>query len=144
MLDKNERQFFAQEHAASVIQTLGQTLSASGIGLTQTGPNQWSGRGQVASHGMVPKVLVTLAPVQSGFYLEVRVVADFESNALVLLVVLWFVFFPVALILAIMGYQEWERRQVQLFHAIWAPLAGRMAAPPGPTFGPPGAAWGGH
>lgn len=142
MLDKNERQFFAQEHAQSVIQTLSGTLLSAGIPLTQTGPNQWSGRGQLASYGMVPKVLVSMMPVQGGFFLEVRVVADFESNALVILIVLWFVFFPVAIIMAVMGYQDWERRQVQLFQAVWMPLSNRIAAPPGPQFGAPGPGWG--
>lgn len=138
MLDKNERQFFSQDHAASVIQTLTGTLHAMGIPLTQTGPNQWSGRGQVASHGIVPKVLVTMAPMQNGFFLDVRAIADIESNSVVLLIVLWLVFFPVAIILGFMAYQDWERRQVQFFQAVWTPLANRMAQPPGPQFGPPG------
>ena len=84
MLDKNERQFFAQEHAASVIQTITGTLHSMGIPLAQTGPNQWSGRGQVASHGIVPKVLVSMMPVQNGFFLDVRAVADIESNSVIL------------------------------------------------------------
>jgi hypothetical protein len=144
MLDKNERQFFSQEHAESVIQTLSGTLLSAGIPLTQTGPNQWAGRGQVASHGVLPKVLVSMMPVQNGFFLDVRVVADFESNSIVIMVVLWFVFFPVAVILAIMAYQDWERRQLQLFQAIWMPLSNRIVAPPGPQFGPPGQGWAGR
>ncbi|MBK7586738.1 MAG: hypothetical protein IPI67_41950 [Myxococcales bacterium] len=64
-----------------------------------------------------------------------RVIADFESNSLVLFIVLWFVFFPIALILALMGYQEWERRQLSLFQAVWTPLGQMIAAPPGPQFG---------
>lgn len=143
MLDKNERQYFSQEHAQSVIQTVSGTLHSAGIALTQTGPNQWTGRGQVASYGVVPKVLVSMMPMQNGFFLDVRIVADLESNAIVILIVLWFVFFPVALILGLMGYQDWERRQVQLFQAVWMPLANRIATPPGPQFGPPPAGYGG-
>ncbi|MCK6534728.1 MAG: hypothetical protein L6Q84_17285 [Polyangiaceae bacterium] len=143
MLDKNERQFFAQEHAESVLQTVTGTLHAQGVPLAQTGPNQWAGRGQVPSHGIVPKVLVSMMPVQGGFFLEVRAVADIESNAIVLLIVLWLVFFPVAIILAVMAYQDWERRQLYLFQSVWAPLANRIAAPPGPQFGPPGFGYGG-
>jgi len=142
MLDKNERQFFAERDSQVVYQTLTGTLAAMGIGLTQTGPNQWTGRGQHGSYGIVPKVMVSMLGAQGGFFLEVRVIADLESNAIVILIVLWFVFFPVAVILGFMGYQDWERRQVQIFHAVWSPLAGRIAAPPGPQFGPPGHGYG--
>ena len=44
---------------------------------------------------------VSMMPVQNGFFLDVRAVADIESNSVILLVVLWLVFFPIAIILAL-------------------------------------------
>lgn len=137
MLDKNERQFFTGSDTQSVIQSLQGTLYAQGIALTQTGPAQWAGRGQTATYAMVPKVSVSLMQAQGGFFVDVRVSADFETNGLVIFIVAWLFFFPVAIVLAIMGYQEWEKRQQALQQALWAPLAHRIAAPPQAAWGAP-------
>ncbi len=136
MLDKNERQFFTGEDTQSVIQSLQGTLYQHGIGVTQTGPAQWGGRGQTAAYGMVPKVSISLMPAQGGFFVDVRVSADFETNGLVIFIVAWLFFFPVAIILGFLGYQDWQNRQMQLSQALWAPLAHRIAQPPAPAWGP--------
>jgi hypothetical protein len=99
--------------------------------LQQFGPATWSGRGQQAVYGIVPKVAITAQPVQGGFFLDVRMSPDFESNGLILFVVAWVLFFPIALILGVLAYQDWETRQRQLFYAVWSPLAGKMGPPPG-------------
>ncbi len=138
MLDKNERQYFAQEHANAVIQSLMGTFAAMGVPLAQTGPNQWSGRGSTPNYGVVPKVMVSMMPSGAGFFLDLRVMADIDTNAIVIAIVLWLVFFPAALIVGLMAYQE--RLQPTFFQAAWAPIAGRIAAPPGPSFGMPGQA----
>jgi hypothetical protein len=135
VLDKTERQFFAGEDSQSVIAAVQGALYQGGLPLSPTGPNTFAGRGSMASYGMVPKATVSLLPAQGGFFLDVRVAPDFETNSVVILVVAWLFFFPAALILMLMGYQDWQNRQALLFQSIWAPVAHRIAAPPAPTFG---------
>jgi hypothetical protein len=135
MLDRNERQFFSGDDVTTVLGSIQNTLWASGVQLAPSGPNAYSGRGQVASFGMMPKVGVSVMPIQGGFFVDVRVSPDFESGALVILVVSWFFFFPIAIILAVLGYQDWQGRQNQLFAALWSPVASRMAQAPTPQWG---------
>jgi len=137
MLDKSDRYYLAGQDVASAIATLQGALYSAGIPLAQVGPNQWSGRGQVGSYSMVPKVMVTTLPAQDGFFLDSRITPDFEGNGLVLFIVAWLFFFPVAIILAFMAYQDWQTRQTQLSQLMWAPLAPRIAQPPGQPWGPP-------
>jgi hypothetical protein len=134
MLDRNDRQYFTGQDVQSVLSSLQSTLHASGIQLMPTGPSSWSGRGTLAVWSMVPKIQVSVMPVQGGFFLDLRISPDFEGNGIVLFVVSWFFFFPVAIVLAVLAYQDWQNRQTALFNALWAPLASRMAPPPGPQW----------
>ncbi len=148
MLDKNERQFFAGNDPQPVIQGISGALYQAGIMLTQTGPNSWGGRAQTGAYGMVPKVAVSVMPVQGGFFIDVRVSPDFETNGLVIFLVAWLFFFPAAIILGLLGYQDWQNRQQQLSGALWSNVQHLMAAPPPPQWGPPVATsgqppWGG-
>lgn len=140
MIDQNQRQYFAGQDVQSVIAALQGALWAQGIQLAQTGPAQWSGKGSAASYAMVPKVSVGVLPMQDGFFVDVKLSPDFDMNGLIIFIVAWLVFFPVAVILAIVAYQDWQNRGQQFFQAVWAPLASRIATPPGPQFGP--GAWG--
>jgi hypothetical protein len=131
MLDKNERNYFPGADVNGTLTLLGGALAQSGIQLAQFGPNTWSGKGSVVNYGIAPKASVTVTQMQDGFFLDVRMSAEFESNALILFVVAWLFFFPIAIILAVMAYQDWEARMRQLFYAVWGPLAPRMGPPPG-------------
>lgn len=131
MLDKNERNYFPGTDVNGILTILGGALGQSGIQLTQFGPNTWSGKGNVVNYGIAPKASVTVTQMQDGFFLDVRMSAEFESNGLILFVFAWLLFFPVAIILAVMAYQDWEARMRQLFYAVWTPLAPRMGPPPG-------------
>lgn len=131
MLDKNERNYFPGTDVNGVLGVLGGALAQIGIPLAQFGPTTWSGRGNQVSYGIAPKVSVTVSQMQGGFFLDVRISADFESNALILFVVAWLFFFPAAIILAVLAYQDWEARSRQLFFAVWSPLGPRMGPPPG-------------
>ena len=137
MLDKNERQFFPGQDLAGVIAILQGALYNAGISLQQTAPNQWSGRGNVASWGMVPKVLVSSMPTQDGFFLDVKTTPDIEGGGVVLFIVCWVFFFPLAIILGFLGYQDWQNRQNQLSQLIWAPLGPRIGQPPMQPWGAP-------
>lgn len=137
MIDKNEQRFFGGQDVGAVVQQIQGALYQSGVSLQQTGPNTWSGRSSNSSYGMAPKVTLTTMPAQGGFTVDARVAVDFETNAIIVLVLSWVFFFPLAIILAILGYQDWQTRQNQLLAAIWAPVQSRMMAPPVPQYGPP-------
>ena len=85
---------------------------------------------------MVPKVAVTISPIQDGVCVDVRVSPDFESNGIILFAVAWIFFFPAAVIMAILGYQDWERRAMWTMSAIWTPLSAQMINPPAAAWGP--------
>src|SRR5688572_7756542 len=106
MLDRNERQYFSGQDIQSIVNAIGGSLSQLGIILQPTGMNTWAGRAPGPSWGMFAKVLVSAVPVQDGFYLDVRVAPDFDSGGIVIFVVAWFFFFPAAIILGVLGYQD--------------------------------------
>ena len=140
MLDKADRQYLRASDPAAILGSIQGAVYPHGIHLQQTGPSSWGGRGTQATYGMLPKVAVTLTPMQDTVCVDVRVSADFETNGLVIFVVAWMFFFPVAIILAVLGYQEWERRAAATMQAIWSPLMPQMVTPPAPAWGAPGMA----
>lgn len=140
MLDKADQRHFAGTDVSSVVGSIQSTLHQNGILLQQTAPNVWTGSGTQSSWSIKPRVTVTVMQMPSGFGVDLRVSADFESNGIVLFVVAWVFFFPIAILLAVLGYQDWERRSVYLIQSVWAPLAAKMIAPPAPQWGPTAAA----
>lgn len=136
MFDKTERQFFAGQDVNGAILTLQQVLYANGIPLQQTGPTTWAGRGTMPAYGLVPRVSVVASPTPQGFSLDLRITADTEGSGIVIGIVLWFFFFPAAIILGYMAYQDFQQRQVLLMHSMWGPLSHLFVAPNfGPMFG---------
>ncbi len=148
MLDKADRRYLRSADPAAIVGSIQGAVYQYGIQLQQTGPNIWVGRGNQPSYSMVPKVAVTISPIQDGLCVDVRVSPDFESNGIILFAVAWIFFFPVAVILAILGYQDWERRATWTMSTIWTPLSPQMISPPAPAWGaqmgPPPAAPGGY
>lgn len=136
MFDKTERQFFAGQDVNGVVQTLQQVLYANGIALQQTGPSTWAGRGNTPSYGLVPRVSIVAAPTPQGFSVDLRVTADTEGSGIVIGIVLWFFFFPAAIILGYMAYQDFQQRQALLMQSMWGPVSHLFVAPNfGPMFG---------
>jgi hypothetical protein len=140
MLDKADRRYLRSSDPTAIVGSIQGAVYQLGIQLQQTGPNIWVGRGNQASYAMVPKVAVTIAPIQDGVCVDVRVTADFEQNGIILFVVAWIFFFPAAVIMAVLGYQDWEKRATWTLSAIWTPLTPQMMNPPAPAWGPPLAA----
>jgi hypothetical protein len=137
VFDKTERQFFAGQDVQGVVQTIQQALYANGIPTQQTGATTWAGRGVTPAWGLVPKVSIMAAPSPQGFYVDIRMLADIEGSGIAGFIIAWFLFFPVAIILGYMAYQDFTQRQAQLFHGIWSPLGHLIVAPnfTTPTFG---------
>ncbi len=136
MFDKTERQFFAGQDVYGVIQTMQQVLYANGIALQQNGPNTWAGRGTTPSYGLVPRVSLFAQPTPQGFSLDVRITADTEGSGIAIAIVLWFFFFPAAIILGYMAWQDFQQRQALLMQSMWGPVSHLFVAPNfGPVFG---------
>jgi hypothetical protein len=138
MLDKNDRRYLKGSDPAAILGSIQGAAYQAGIQLQQTGPNMWVGRGAIGAYSLVPKLALTITPMQDGAcVVDVGISADLESNGIIVLVVAWVLFFPVAVILAVLGYQDWERRAIWLKSVIWTPLAHLMITPPAPAFAPP-------
>ncbi len=137
MLDKADRRYLRASDPMAIVGSIQAAIYQHGIQLQQTGPYSWEGRGTQATYGLVQKVGVTVTPFQEALTVDVRVSADFETNGLVIFVVAWLFFFPVAIILAVLAYQEWERRATWTMQTIWTPLMPQMTSPPAPAWGPP-------
>jgi hypothetical protein len=135
MLDKADRRYLKSADPAAIAGSIQGAVYQFGIQLQQTAPNTWVGRGNQASYAMVPKVAITISPIQDGVCVDVRVSPDFESNGIILLVVAWIFFFPVAVILAVLGYQDWEKRAAWTLSSIWTPLSAQMINPPAVAWG---------
>lgn len=137
MLDKIDRRYFAGSEAGLLASSIQGTLYQYGIHSQQIGPSSWSARGTHGAWSLVPKVGFSIAPVQGGLAVDVRVSPDIETNGIIILVVAWVFFFPVAIVLGLLAYQDWERRSAEIMNAIWAPLASKMIAPQAPAWGVP-------
>lgn len=136
MFDRTDRQFFSGQDVQGIVGTIQQGLHAQGIPIQQTGPTTWAGRGTIPSWGLVPKVSVSAAPSPQGFYVDIRVLADVEGSGIVAFIVAWFLFFPVAIVLGYMAYQDFVQRRDYLIHALWSPVGHLIVAPnyPAPQF----------
>ncbi|HEY6562648.1 MAG TPA: hypothetical protein VI072_35515 [Polyangiaceae bacterium] len=130
MIEKFERQYFSGADTQSVVQSIQYTLYQSGIQVSQVAPNSWTGRAGEVSYGLRLKATLTVQPAPGGFVIDLRIGSDIETNGIILLVVLWLVFFPAAIVIALLAYQDVSGRQTRLAQAVWGPIANRMMAPP--------------
>jgi len=128
VLDKVDRQGVSGD-LVSAVQTVQGTLYQRGIPTSAIMPNAWSGRAATASYGLFPRVQITAAEAQGGCFIDLKISADFDTTALIVLVVAWMMFFPVAIVLAVLAYQDWERRTRELRDAVWASLSHRLMPP---------------
>jgi hypothetical protein len=140
VFDKTDRQFFAGQDVQSIVGTFQQVLHSQGIPTQQTGPSTWSGRGNMPSWGLVPKVSIAVGPSPNGFYVDIRVLADIEGGGIAGFIVAWFLFFPVAILLGYLAYQDFIQRRDYLIHSLWSTVGHLIVAPnyPSPQFGNPG------
>jgi hypothetical protein len=139
VLNRNERQFFAGSDLQAVMGPIQYALAAQGLRLQQVGPEAWATQGPPSSWGVVMKVSLFAMKSPSGFSLELHSGADLEGNGAMLLLVLAVFFFPAALIIGFLAYQEVQQRQAVLHHAVWSPVSHLFVAPNfPPPFAPPG------
>jgi hypothetical protein len=137
VLNRTERQFFGGNDLQSVMGPIQYALQSQGIRLQQVGPQAWNGGGAPSSWGMAMKVSFFAMQSPSGYSLELNSWADLEGNGVILLCVLGVFFFPAALIIGFLAYQEMTQRQAAVHHAVWSPVSHLFVAP---NFAPPFAA----
>jgi len=134
MIDQSDRRFFAGSDVASVISRLAQGLAAQNLDFTQTGPSNWRGRGTEPAYGVVPVVRLSVTPSPDGFCIDARFTLDIEGLGIAVFVVAWFFCFPVAIVLALLAYQNVSTRQQELRNALWEPVRSQIIAP---NYAPP-------
>jgi hypothetical protein len=126
VIDQSEQHYFQGADLASVTQTMQNALYQCGVGLHQTGPDSWTGRANAASYGMTAKVSLSAQRVGEGFSVNLRVSPDFEGTSLIIFIVLWVVFFPAAIIVAVLAYQDFQNRGTHLMRSVWSPVQQHM------------------
>jgi hypothetical protein len=131
VLDRVDRHFFPGDETREVIESVKETLQRDGIALGPVAPDVWSGRAPgPVSYGLVPRASVALTRVREGFFVDLRVSADLDSTAIIILVVAVILFWPAALVLAFLGYQDFQNRASVVMSSIWAPLSSRIGREP--------------
>jgi hypothetical protein len=138
VFDKTERKFFAGKDVDATMRVIRQALVPAAIDLQQVSSTQWRGRGTIPVYGLVPVVTVFAAPTPQGYYLDLRISADIEGSGIAIAIILWFVFFPITIVLGYLAYSDYTLRQNQLFQAIWTPIQHTFVEPNfAPAFSPP-------
>ena len=78
---------------------------------------------------MAPKLWLNIMPDQGGFWLDVRVWADVDVGFLVLFGAMWFVCFPAALLLLLLGNSSWTQASQNLMITMQQPVAHLQSTP---------------
>lgn len=138
-MDKSYQQYFRGVDMRAVLEALWGGLQQHGVLVHQTGPSSYVGKGGPVSWGMVPKVTITATPTQDGFTLDTRISPDFDTNGLIVFVVLWLFFFPAAIIIGVLAWQDFQKRQNALMQGMWQPVGHFMARAQPHELGRPGA-----
>ena len=130
MLSRSEVRHFRGSDMAEVALGMQQALAAHGLAFYPVAPGAWTAKGPIV-YGLLPKVDVIAYPAAGGFTIELRVNPEFDTNGIVIFVVLWMFCFPGAIVGAILAYQDFTNRQNALLYAAWAPFWQRLAAAAG-------------
>ncbi len=129
MLSKNARWFFPGHDVQGVVNGIGGALYQRGVNLAPNGPNRWQGVGPAGGYGMAPKIWINVMPDQGGFWLDIRIWAELDVGFLVLFGAMWFLCFPVALIMLLLGNSSWTSAAADLMLAMQHPVAHLQSTP---------------
>ena len=78
---------------------------------------------------LVPTISFYAAPSPQGFYVDARLSVDNEGTGIVWFILLWIFFFPAAIVLAVLAYNDANARLQQLQQMLWAPVSHLLIAP---------------
>jgi hypothetical protein len=129
MFEASAARIFATD-AAQVVHFLPQAVyEASATQLAQTQPYFWQGRSYGSVWGMHAEVTVRTMTTPDGTSVHVTVGAQVDQNALIALILIFFFFFPVALVLTLLGYNDFTARRVMVIEGIFSRLSAATGKP---------------
>lgn len=104
-----------------------------GVGLSSTpiGPGALRAIGRGDSYGVAPELTIQLQPGPQGAQVQVRYGASLSQGAVIALVVLVLVFWPVAALLAWLAYKDFTTRRLSTFPMVWHALTPQALPPAG-------------
>jgi hypothetical protein len=130
MFEASAARIFATE-AAQVAQLLPQAIyESSSVQLAQMQPYFWQGRSQGHVWGMHAELTVRTMTTADGTNVAVTVGAQLEQNALIVFVLSCFFFFPMALVLGLLAYNDFTSRRFVLMESIFARISAATGKPP--------------
>ena len=113
--------------SAAVPHAVGHATSAA---LVPVAPQAWTGKTMTRSYGLATTVSTRVMAVSGGTSVEVTVGAELDTSSIVILVVLLVLFWPVALVLGYLGYDDFTKRRAYAMHMVWQNLAAAAGTQP--------------
>ena len=117
----------AEALCAALPHAVAQATSAA---LVPVGPQAWTGKTMTRTYGIATVVSTRAMAVQGGTTVEVTVGAELDTTSIVILVVLLVLFWPVAVVLGYLGYDDFTKRRAYAMHLAWQHLAAASGAQP--------------
>jgi hypothetical protein len=109
---------------------------ASAAQMVQMQPGYWQGRSVGSVWGMQAEVTVHTMATPQGAQVHVTVGAEVAQNPLIVIALLCFFFFPAAILLGIVAYNDFSSRRLVVMEGVFARLATATGTPAlVPSFG---------
>lgn len=106
MFTRTDSFFIATTDTQGVIQALSQALVARGMAPPQANAGWLATRGSPVGNGVTPSVIVQLFPAQGGMQVNAQVKAELDN--MVVLIICFLFFWPLALYFGYMAYQSFQ------------------------------------
>jgi hypothetical protein len=103
---------------------------ATGVALVPYAQGAWSGRSVGKSWNTSLLVSVQMMPAPGGMGVQITTGAEVDQNGWIILIVLLVFFWPAALLVGYLGYDDFNKRRQVIHQQIWAQLG--APAMPGP------------
>jgi len=138
MFETSATRIFATD-ASQVVPLLPQAVyESAAVQLAQVQPAYWHGRSVGSVWGMQAEVTIRTMTTPDGTNVHVTVGAQLEQNALIIIVLLGLFFFPGAIILALIAYNDFTSRRTMVLESIFGRISAATGKPAMAVgFGPP-------
>lgn len=129
MFEASSARIYATD-AAQVAQLLPQAVyESSAVQLAQTQPYFWQGRSVGSVWGMQAELTVRTMTTPDGTSVHVTVGAQVEQNSLIVFVLLCFFFFPAALVLGLLAYNDFTSRRLVVMESVFSRISAATGKP---------------
>jgi hypothetical protein len=129
MFEASAARIFATD-AAQVAGLLPQAVyEASSAQVAQMQPYFWQGRSYGSVWGMQAEVAVRTMTTPDGTSVHVTVGAQIEQNALIVFILMCFFFFPAALIIGLLAYNDFTSRRFVVMEGVFARISAATGKP---------------